>query len=267
MQRVSSTTVHAAAAPGAGSTFTCAQCGGALDLPVGARFAECPFCASSVFFDRGAAVLHFVAEPTLDEPTARARLFAWMAGNQTVKGLEVQAAVGACEVTYFPLWRFVSGEKGGERQWCEPARASAALGIGDVPVGGALRHVSAADRARLPLADPEVRLESALAWLSGRGIARETLRETSLVHLPLFEFPYTWGGRSWRAAVDGVSGRILVGAYPAKSDAPYLAVAILSVLGFFVLGMLAPNIFLRFLLFAAACLPAGAVALAVARKV
>src|SRR4051812_13292262 len=54
-------------------TFNCAQCGGVLDPPVGARFAVCPFCGSSVFFDRSRAVLHFVAERTLDEPAARAR--------------------------------------------------------------------------------------------------------------------------------------------------------------------------------------------------
>ena len=247
--------------------FTCAQCGGTLDLAVGTRFAPCPFCGSSVYFDRSKAVLHFVADRTLDEPTARARLHAWMAGNETVKNLERDAAVAAATLTYFPLWRFVSGDRGGERQWCEPARASAAAGLGDLPLpGGALRHVSAKDMTTLPLAEPEVRLDSALQWLTAKGVAGEAVRETSLVHLPLYEFPYTWGGRSWKAAVDGVSGRVLAGAYPAKSETAYLGIAVLAILGFFVLGLLSPNVFVRFLVFLVASVPRGLVALAIARK-
>ena len=249
-------------------TFNCGQCGGALDLPVGARFAACGFCGSSVFFDRSKAVLHFVAERTLDEPKARARLQAWMAGNETVKGLENDAVLGHSSLSYFPLWRFVSGDRDRERQWCEPARASAAAGLGDVPLsGGALRHVTAEDMARLPLAEPEVRLDSALEWLSARGVERSAVRETTLVHLPLFEFPYTWGRRSWKVAVDGVSGRILVGSYPAKSETAYLGIAAIAVLGFFVLGILSPNAFVRFMLFVAASVPLGLVAFAIARKV
>ncbi len=249
-------------------TFNCGQCGGALDLPVGALFAPCPFCGSSVYFDRSKAVLHFVAERTLDEPTARARLLSWMAGNGTVKGLERDAVVAAASLTYCPLWRFVSGDGTGERQWSEPARASAAAGLGDVPLsGGALRHVSAQDMASLPLAEPEVRLEAALEWLTARGIPRAAVREMSLVHLPLYEFPYTWRGRSWKAAVDAVSGRVLVGSYPVKSEAAYLGIAALAIFGFFFLGMLSPNLLVRIPLFAVASVPLGLVALAIARKV
>jgi hypothetical protein len=247
--------------------FTCAQCGGELDLAVGTRFAPCPFCGSSVYFDRSRAVLHYVAEQTLDEPTARARLHAWMAGNETVKGLERDAVVAAATLVYFPLWRFVAGDRAGERQWYEPARATAA-GLADVPLsGGALRHVSAKDVASLPLAEPEVRLESALEWLAAKGVAREGLRETSLVHVPLYEFPYTWGGRSWKAAVDGVSGRVLAGAYPAKRETAYVGIGLAAVLGFFVLGMISPNVFVRFLVFLLVAIPVGLVALTVARKV
>jgi hypothetical protein len=249
-------------------SFTCGQCGGALDPPVGERFGVCSFCGSSVFFDRSKAVFHFVAERTLDEPKARAKLHAWMAGNETVKGLERDAVLGTSALTYFPLWRFVSGDPKSERQWCEPARASATAGLGDVPLsGGALRNVSAQDMAQLPLAEPEVRLESALEWLSARGVQRSDVRETSLVHLPLYQFSYSWGGRSWNAAVDGVSGRILVGSYPAKSETPYLGIAAVAVLGFFCLGILSPNVIVRFLLFATASVPLGLVALAIARKV
>jgi hypothetical protein len=249
-------------------TFNCAQCGGVLDPPVGARFAVCPFCGSSVFFDRSRAVLHFVAERTLDEPAARARLLAWMAGNETVKNLENDAVITASSLTYFPLWRFVSAEGGAERQWSEPARASVAAGIGDVPLsGGGMRHVSAADMTKLKLAEPEVRLESALQWLGARGVAAPAIRETSLVHLPLYEFAYTWRGREWKAAVDGVSGRLLVASYPAKSESAYLAIAALAYVGLFVLGMACPNVFVRFLLFAVAAVPLGVVSLAVVRRV
>ena len=248
--------------------FNCGQCGGALDLAVGARFGICPFCGSSVYFDRSMAVLHFVAEQTLDEPKARGKLQAWMAGNATVKGLERDAVVGDAVLTYFPLWRFVSADSSGERQWCEPARASAAAGLGEVPLsGGALRHVSAQDMVTLPLAEPEVRLDSALEWLARRGVQRSGIRETSLVHIPLYEFPYTWGGRSWKAAVDAISGRVLTGAYPAKSETPYVGLAVAAVLGFFCLGIVTDGALLRFALFAAASVPLGLVALAVARKV
>jgi len=248
--------------------FNCAQCGGTLELAVGTRFAPCPFCGSSVYFDRSKAVLHYVAAPTLDEATARARLQAWMAGNETVKNLENDAVVGAATLSYFPLWRFVSGQGPDERQSFEPARASAAAGLTDVPLsGGALRHVSAQDRERLPLAEPEVQLESAVAWLTATGVSPAAIRETTLVHIPLFEFPYAWGGKSWKAAVDGVSGRVLVGAYPAKSETAYVGIAAIGIGGFFLLGLLSPNIFIRFALFLVASVPLGLAALAITRKV
>jgi DNA-directed RNA polymerase subunit RPC12/RpoP len=251
----------------AASTFACAQCGGALDPAVGQRFGECPYCGSSIFFDRSRSVLHFLAERTLDETTARARLQAWMAGNRTVKGLERQAAVGAAAFTYFPLWRFVAGEGQKEKQWCEPARAFTVAGLGDLPLsGGALRYVTRND-AQLPLAEPEVQLESAFDWLSGRGVPRSEVREASMVHLPLYEFPYTWRDRSWKAWVDGVSGRILAGVYPAKSETPYVALFVIALVVFLGLGLSTGSFFVRLLLFLGASVPLGLVALGVVRKV
>ncbi len=257
-----------ASRPDPGTTFTCGQCGGALDPPAGQRFGTCPFCGSSIFFDRAKAVFHFLAERTLDEAKGRARLQAWMAGNQTVKGLDREAVVAPPSLMFFPLWRFVSGEAQAERQWCEPAQASSAAGLRAIPLpGGALRYVSRDDAARLSLGEPEIRLESALEWLAARGVPRSEVREASLVHLPLYEFPYSWRGRSWKAWVDGVSGRILVGAFPAKSEAPYRALFVAAVLVFFGLGIVAPNVFIRFLLFAVAAVPLALVALAVVRNV
>jgi hypothetical protein len=248
--------------------FSCAHCGGSLDLTPEARFGVCPFCGSSVYLDRSKAVLHLVAGLTLDEAKGKARLQSWMAGNDTVKGLEQTAVVEPPALVYFPLWRFVSGTQGGERQWCEPARASTVAGLREISLSGsALRHATPEDVASLPLPEPEVRLESAIEWLAGKGVSRSDIRETSLVHLPLYEFGYSWGGRSWKAAVDGASGRVLVSSYPAKSEAPYAFVTALALACFLGLGFAIPNVLLRLAAFLVASVPLGFLALAVVRKV
>ena len=209
-----------------------------------------------------------LAEATLDEKKAGAMLHAWMAGNRTVKDLERDAIVGPAALSYFPMWRFVSGERETERQWCEPARASAVAVWGDVPVSGAALHfVSAEDKARLPLEEPEVRLESAFEWLAARGVARSEVRETNLVHLPLYGFSYTWRGRPFKAAVDAVSGRILVGAFPAKSQTAYVGLTALALVLFLAIGIASPNVFVRLPVFLLAAAPLGLVALAVVRKI
>jgi hypothetical protein len=248
--------------------FSCAHCGGSLDLAPQTRFALCPFCGSSVYFDRSRTVLNLVASLSLDEAKGKARLQAWMAGNETVKGLERTAVVESPELVYFPLWRFVSGEGGAERQWYEPARATVAAGLRELSLaGGELRHVTEDDMQTLHLGEPEVRLESALEWLAGKGVPKTEVRETSLVHLPLYEFSYAWGGRSWRAAVDGASGRVLVASFPAKSEAPYLLLTLIAIGGFLSLGFAIPNPFLRLLAFAVAAVPLWFLALTVVRKV
>jgi hypothetical protein len=220
-----------------------------------------------VFFDRARALQHFVVSPLLDETQARGKLRAWMAGNDTVRGLEDAAAIEAPRLQYFPLWRFVAKGGDGEREFTEPARAMALAGIQSLSVsGGEFRFFSPEQTRDLVLQEPEVQLDSALEWLSRRGVGREEVRETSLVHLPLYGFGYTYAGQPFKAVVDAASGRVLVTDYPRKAEAPFWGAAILTGGFALVLGLIAPNVLVRLILYAMAAVPLFLLSYYVARR-
>ena len=52
------------------------------------------------------------------------------------------------------------------------------------------------------------------------------------MHLPVYIFKYQFGGRTYTAMVEGASGKVFANIFPAKAEAPYYLVAILSTAGF-----------------------------------
>lgn len=242
----------------------CTQCGGTVDFAAGTRFAACSFCGSSLYLDGSRSILHYVVGPTLSEREALGKLKRWMGGNETVRDLDTRAKVARCELSYVPLWRFVTGR---DTQTVEPAAAFALGDLGDIPLsGGQLSLFSAAKHRGAPLQPPDVLLGSAQAWLERRGVSQEELREVNLVHVPLYLFRYEFEGTSYSAAVEASSGRVLASVFPAKDEEPFVRLTVVACAVFVVLGLLAPNAFVRVLLYLIAAPPLGVWALAVVRR-
>lgn len=209
----------------------CAQCGGVLHPDEGQIFLVCPYCASTVYIDKSQVVFHWALTPTLDETQARASLARWMAGNETVKDLDVKARVVSSEFDYFPLWYLKVDDGPGQREVLAPAAATSVTAVRDLalPAGDLVRFESSLVSQAIP---PTVPLEAVLSWQSQPGLRREQVREAALVHVPLYFFKYEYGDRTYTAVVEAASGRVLANLYPAKSEAPYRAVALATALVF-----------------------------------
>jgi len=75
-----------------------------------------------------------------------------------------------------------------------------------------------------------------LEWLAGRGVPAEQVAEAALVHLPVYIYKYDFAGKNYTAMVEGASGKVFANIFPAKAEAPYLAVAALATAGFLVVS-------------------------------
>jgi hypothetical protein len=221
-----------------------------------------------LYLDKSSVVFHFVVSPTIDSEEASGKLRRWMAGNETVKDLDRLAMLQHQELTYFPMWRFVVKDTGGEKEFSEPASSSAISDLRRLPLsGGSLKFFSPEQFHGMPLKEPDVLLDSATQWLQNeKGVQGNQIKETNLIHVPFYIFKYQFQGREYQAVVDGTSGRVLASVFPAKAELPFLSVALLSAFILFIVGLLAPNVFIRLLLFVIAVIPLAAISYAIVKK-
>lgn len=213
----------------------CPQCGGALHPDEGQHFLICPFCASAVYLDKAQVVFHWSIQPTLDEAGARAALRRWMAGNDTVKDLDVKSTVTSVAFAYFPLWLAKVRGPMAETMRLEPAAPTSVSELKrmQLPAGDLVRYDAALDAQAV---EPTVPLEAMLAWIGQVGVTRDQVAEVSLVHVPLFTFHYQYAGTEYTAVVEAASGRVIANLYPAKAEAPYRSVAVAAAVVFLCLA-------------------------------
>jgi hypothetical protein len=247
---------------------SCTQCGGSVAVDPSTPFLICNFCGSALYLDKSRVVFHYVVSPTIGIEEASGKLRRWMAGNETVKDLDRLASIQHQELLYFPMWRFVVRESTGDREFSEPASSSSIADLRRLPLsGGNLKFFSPAEFREMPLKEPDVLLDSASQWLKNeKGASPEQIKETNLIHVPFYIFKYQFGGKEYQAVIDGTTGRVLASVFPAKAELPFLGVAALSGLILFVLGLLAPNIFWRFLLYVIALFPLAILSYTVVKK-
>jgi hypothetical protein len=200
--------------------LNCTQCGGELHPDEGQTFLTCPFCSATVFLDKSQVVFHWYIAPTLDSAQAAAALARWMSGSQTVKDLDRKSQVTGQTFQYFPLWYFKSQSNGREDVALQPAAAISVTELSslELPAGDLRRYDSALDAQSTA---PSVPLEAARDWLLQAHPGAQ-LRESALVHVPIYLFKYIYRQQVYTAAVEAATGRVLANLYPAKSEAPYL---------------------------------------------
>lgn len=253
----------------------CPQCGAETPLPSGERLLTCAFCDAALYVDRSGLVSHYRLPRLLGCDEAERELRRWMAGNQTVKGLDEKAEDVRLAALSFPLWMFRLRTPGGEVVRAQPAAATTEPALADLQVpagelepwrapgeaggeaagtspgspeaagaGGEAARDGAGSRDGVETVAATVPLETAREWLRQQADGPQAeITETALVHVPLWRATYTYAGRSHSAVVEGSTGVVLASVFPAKAESPYVLVAALGLLLFTGEGLLITDLF------------------------
>ena len=83
----------------------------------------------------------------------------------------------------------------------------------------------------------------------------------------MFRMPYSWQGRTYQAAVDGVSGKVFPADFPAKAEAPFVGVAVLAVIVFGLEGLIIQNLIFKLAAYFISAVPILGIAWLTSRKV
>jgi hypothetical protein len=216
----------------------CQQCAAALVVEQGAKYATCEFCGTVNFLDKSQAVLHYVVRPTLDDPKALAALRRWMAGNQTVKGLDTAAQIESQVYQLFPMWLARTGQAGREVVHLKPAAALSIVELGNlrVPAADLEPYDDALDADAIR---PTVPVTAVRSWLAeNQGVAAGAINEISLVHVPIYQFKYRYKQESYTALVDAATGQVFAAIFPEKYELPYVSIAGFGCLAYFLAALI-----------------------------
>ena len=216
----------------------CKQCAAALVVEQGAKYATCEFCGTVNFLDKSEAVLHYAVRPTIDETKAAAALRRWMAGNQTVKGLDADARIESQTFQLFPMWLARTEEDGREAVHLKPAAALSIVELGNlrVPAADLEPYDYAMDADAIQATVPVTAVRS---WLAENdGIAAGAIREISLVHVPIYQFKYRYKDGSYTALVDAATGQVFAAIFPEKFELPYVSIGGFGCLAYFLAALI-----------------------------
>ena len=211
----------------------CRQCSAPLPIEQGTQYVNCEYCGTTNFVDKGQTVFHYAVRETVRQDEALAALRRWMAGNETIKGLDKDAQIKQPVFQHFPMWFVRVSRNGKEEVYLEPA---AALSVSE------LKHLS------IPASDLEpydhslddsavvatVPYNAMLGWLKEeQGVEAKEIQEVSLVHLPTYVFKYSYKDRRYTAVVDAATSEVFANIYPSKWEAPYLAIGAAAFAAYF----------------------------------
>ncbi len=245
----------------------CTQCGADVEVRADQRLLECPFCSSALVVDAEGTLFDEVMLATVEPGEAPAHLRRFMAGRDTVADLDKQAVIGEPQLEYFPFWAFTVGEAGAERAVLHPAAPSSLQGLHGMTLpAGTTQPMSREAVGGAVVRDPEVPAATAREWLK-TSVGDAPVRRTVLYHLPLYRLSYQWRGRTYQAAVDGVSGKVFPADFPAKSEAPYALVAVLAVVVFGLEGLVISNLLLKVGVYLVSAVPILGIAWLTSRRI
>jgi hypothetical protein len=115
-------------------------------------------------------------------------------------------------------------KNGQEKVFLEPAAALSVSELKEIilPAGDLETYDHNMDGAAMEVTVP---YEAMLQWLKDDdGIQESQLKEVSLVHLPVYQFKYTFNERRYTALVDAASSKVFANIFPSKWEAPYFAI-------------------------------------------
>lgn len=243
----------------------CSQCGADFEAAAELRLARCPYCDTALFIDARGALIREMMLPTLSAQDAPHHLRRFMAGRETVAGLDREAEIGQAQLEYFPFWAFTIRNNREERIVLKPAAPSSLQGLHriDLPPGES-RAWKEDLSGSAPVIEAEVPVDTALKWLKP---APDSIERVVLFHLPIYRLRYSYKNRSYEAAIDAVSGTVFPGDFPPKAEAPYIGVAALALCVFGIEGLIFSNLLLKAIVYVISGLPIMGIAWLISRKV
>ncbi len=246
----------------------CTQCGASLTVGPTQRLLQCPYCHTALVVDGSGTLFHEVMLPTIKAEDTAAHLRRFLGGRDTVANLDREARLDDPVLEYFPFWAFTVADSEGEKVFLEPAAPSSLQGLQglSLPPGNS-KPMTPESTGEAAVIEPEVPVETALGWLETKAGAEVGVRRKVLYHLPLYRTPYSYKGTSYRAAVDGVTGKVFPADFPAKAEAPYMMVAALALVVFGIEGLLISNVAVKLLAYAVSAVPIFGIAWLTSRKV
>ncbi len=204
--------------------IACQQCAAELPVAAGSQFVTCAYCDTANFVDKTRVVLHYAVRMTVNDEAAVAVLRRWMAGNSTVKGLDRKANIETPYFEYFPMWMIRVMQADEERVFLEPAAALSVSELKYLTVPAADLESYQPYEMDAAAVAPTVPHEAMRQWLiDDHNIKNEEIQSISLVHLPIYRCKYEFNGRRYTALVDAATSKVFANIYPAKWEAPYLA--------------------------------------------
>jgi hypothetical protein len=220
------------------SVIKCPQCAADNDIPVDEKFLECAFCGSAIYVDKSKVVNHYIVTSNFGEKEAEGNLRRWMAGNFQVKDLDKLAKISAVKFYYFPVWYFKSVTAAGDKLYIQPAASTAISEIKKITIpAGNLKLYKKGEVDETSITPPDVFFDSAQNWLKESGVELTTVTESSLIHIPFFQFTYDYAGKQYTALVEASSGMVYANLWPAKSEIPFRLLFILSIIGFLLVSV------------------------------
>ncbi|MEJ2188446.1 MAG: hypothetical protein P8Y93_03345 [Acidobacteriota bacterium] len=248
-------------------SVACTQCGATIEPRADERLLVCPFCSTALVVDGSATLFHEVMVPTVAAERVPANLRRFLGGTSTVADLDKKAHLETPVLEYFPFGAFTVAGAGGERVVLQPAAPSSLQGLQGLELpAGSTRPMSREVTGDVPVVEPEVPLETAREWLVSR-MGEVEVRRTVLYHLPMYRTPYSWRGRTYKAAVDGVSGKVFPADFPVKAEAPFVAVAVLALIVFGLEGLVIQNVAVKLVAYLVSAVPILGIAWLTSRKV
>lgn len=211
----------------------CRQCSAPLPVEQGSQYVKCEFCGATNVVEKGRTVFHYAVKVTVRRDAAEKALRRWMAGNDTIKGLDKKAQIKETRFEYFPMWLVTIIQNERETMYLEPAAAIS---------------VSELKRIRIPAGDLEpfqdayaenaitatVPYDAMFGWLKDEHhIEQGKIKGVSLVHLPIYFLKYTYEGEDYTVVVDGASGEVFANIYPSKWEVPYVALGSIAFAAYF----------------------------------
>jgi hypothetical protein len=245
----------------------CTQCGADVAIAADQTVLQCPFCSTALLVEAGETVFREVMLATVRAHEAADHLKRFMAGRETVAGLDKHARIGQPQLVYFPFWAFRVADASGERVVLEPAAPSSLQGLQGMTLPpGEAKSWSEELTGDAPMLEVEIPMATARTWLDER-LGKPAVRRVMLFHIPFYRFSYSYKNRAYRAAVEAVSGRVLPADFPAKAEAPFVAVAGLALAVFGIEGLVISNLFAKAVVYGISAVPIFALAWWISRKV
>jgi hypothetical protein len=141
-----------------------------------------------------------------------------------VKDLDQKAVIERPSFQLFPLWLLRVQHNNEEKVFLQLAAATSVTELTEltIPAADLELYDHTLDATAV---DPTVPLDTVKKWLAdNQQIPSQSIKEASLVHLPIYLFKYAFEGRTYTAVVDAATSKVFANNYPSKWESPYYAV-------------------------------------------